>query len=145
MVRSKSADYQHKWQNDNRAYVQERARAHYAANAEKIKHQKSTNARHLRMEVILAYGGECTCCKENRYEFLAIDHRNNDGANHRKTVSAPSLPRWLKNSGYPQDFQILCHNCNSAKGWHGECPHEAERRDLLDLARSVVAEDHSST
>ena len=24
---------------------------------------------------------------------------------------------------YPKNLQILCHNCNMAKGFYGECPH----------------------
>jgi hypothetical protein len=33
------------------------------------------------------------------------------------------LHRWLKNSGYPPGFQVLCFNCNFAKHRKGQCPH----------------------
>ena len=34
----------------------------------------------------------------------------------------------LKKLGYPKDgYQLLCHNCNCAKGWYGACPHTEER------------------
>jgi hypothetical protein len=28
----------------------------------------------------------------------------------------------VENNGMPDDFQVLCHNCNYAKS-HGGCPH----------------------
>ncbi len=87
--------------------------------------------RKLRQTVLNAYGGKCACCGESRYEFLAIDHMNNDGNERRRTNSAEcgsSLIYWLKREGYPEGFQVLCHNCNQAKGWYGECPHT---RDIV--------------
>lgn len=33
----------------------------------------------LKREVLKVYGGVCSCCGENRIEFLTIDHVNNDG------------------------------------------------------------------
>lgn len=80
-----------------------------------------------RLAALDAYGGECSCCSENRYEFLTIDHVNNDGASHRKEFGE-AIGSWLKKNGYPAGFQVLCMNCNWAKGRYGECPHERERR-----------------
>lgn len=81
----------------------------------------------LRMEIINAYGGECVCCHENIPEFLQIDHINNDGYKMRKEkkqLVGGSLYRWLKINNYPKDnFQLLCGNCNFAKGHFGGCPH----------------------
>ena len=34
------------------------------------------------------------------------------------------LGQWIKKNNFPKGFQILCHNCNVAKGIYGECPHE---------------------
>ncbi len=34
------------------------------------------------------------------------------------------LYSWLKKQGYPPGFQVLCHNCNLAKGYYGACPHQ---------------------
>jgi hypothetical protein len=32
---------------------------------------------------------------------------------------------WLKRQGFPRDdFRLLCHNCNHARGSYGHCPHE---------------------
>jgi hypothetical protein len=61
-------------------------------------------------------------------EFLTIDHVNNDGREHRlRTPSqgaGDGLISFLKRSGYPDGFQVLCFNCNWAKGrYGGVCPH----------------------
>ena len=36
------------------------------------------------------------------------------------------LNKWIMANNYPNGFQILCHNCNFAKGHSkdGKCPHE---------------------
>jgi hypothetical protein len=79
----------------------------------------------LRVEVLNRYGGRCACCGESQYEFLSIDHINNDGAEHRREVGrGASICRWLKKNNYPAGFQVLCMNCNCAKGWYGMCPHQ---------------------
>lgn len=89
---------------------------------------KSNNARRkrIRLEVLQRYGGKCTCCGENQMEFLAIDHINNNGAQHRRETKYGNLPVWIRQNGYPSGFQILCHNCNLSKGFYGKCPHVLE-------------------
>lgn len=76
------------------------------------------------------YGGRCACCGETEEKFLGIDHVRNDGWLDRKRgLSGTQLYQWLKRNGWPKEgFQLLCHNCNLAKGFYGECPHETERR-----------------
>ncbi len=78
----------------------------------------------LRVEAIEKYGGRCVCCGEDEYKFLTIDHINNDGAEHRKKVPISYLTEWLKRNKYPSGFQLLCYNCNMAKGHYGTCPHK---------------------
>lgn len=87
--------------------------------------QRRYNAK-LRAAVLAAYGGECACCGETTEQFLSIDHIRNDGAEHRRTVGHGGLRTYLylRKQGYPQDaYQLLCHNCNLAKGFYGSCPH----------------------
>jgi hypothetical protein len=86
-----------------------------------------------RRAVMDHYGNRCACCGETENEFLTIDHKDNDGAAHRKEVDGATLYRWLMKQGYPANFQILCMNCNWAKGRYGECPH-----NRLRLASMVV-------
>jgi hypothetical protein len=56
-------------------------------------------------------------------DFLQIDHVNNDGKQHRKVIGQGRTYFWLKKNNFPSDFQVLCANCNFAKGHYGTCPH----------------------
>lgn len=76
-----------------------------------------------------AYGNACDCCGETTPEFLALDHVHNDGAAHRRETNNSPLQMYREviRLGFPDRFQLLCHNCNCAKGWYGQCPHERDR------------------
>jgi hypothetical protein len=82
----------------------------------------------LRRQVLCHYGGTtptCTCCGETTDQFLCIDHIHSGGNQHRREVGSGShLYQWLHTNGYPEGFQVLCHNCNMAKGIYGVCPHQ---------------------
>lgn len=88
--------------------------------------------RKKRREVLSHYGGNppsCACCGETHYEFLCIDHINNDGAEHRRKMGVyggKNIVYWLVRNNFPEGFQILCYNCNNAKGRWGRCPHKGE-------------------
>lgn len=90
-----------------------------------IKNKKDQN---LKIEIIKAYGGKCTCCNEENAIFLTIDHIFGDGAEERKqlnNISGAKFYRLLKRQNYPKDrYQILCFNCNFAKHVLGACPHQ---------------------
>ena len=75
----------------------------------------------VREECLVAYGNKCSCCGESESVFLTIDHINNDGQEHRKTFTGP-IHRILKEQGFPDDYQILCWNCQWGKRM-GNCPH----------------------
>ena len=85
----------------------------------------------------------CNCCgQKNHIDFLALDHI----AGKRQMDSEPELVKlgyssklknnalikWLIEYDYPEGFQILCHNCNQAKGMpknNNICPHETIRKE----------------
>lgn len=106
----------------------------------------------LRHEAIMAYGGyECVCCGETTPEFLSLDHANNDGAAHRRSLgyrrngdgASSSTLRWLKANGYPAGFQVLCMNCNFGKAINkGVCPHEAKPLAKTALIRGTSLADN---
>jgi len=108
----------------------------YILHASKEEQQKRYNKkrrlynRKLRLEIIKAYGNECACCGEKTLEFLAIDHINGSGKKHRKELRATgtNLNSWLKKNNFPKGYQILCHNCNLAKGFYGKCPHKRKKK-----------------
>jgi len=88
--------------------------------------------RRTRLEALLHYSNDslkCACCGEDHLEFLTIDHINGNGAEHRREIGKTrEMFQWLKSNDYPPGFQVLCFNCNCAKGSNGTCPHELERQ-----------------
>lgn len=104
-----------------------RDKKRYENRKEIIREQQRGYDLSVKMKIIEAYGGKCVCCGENILEFLTIDHINNDGAADRKDNkhgSGGKLYRWLIKNGFPKEnYQILCYNCNCAKGFFGYCPH----------------------
>ena len=101
---------------------------------EVVKTRKANEYIKLRQSIIDAYGGECVCCKETEIKFLAIDHIHNDGAEERRTkkLTGKNMYKYLQKNNYPKDrYQLLCHNCNMAKGFYGICPHQ-ESKSAID-------------
>ena len=91
----------------------------------KVYHRELRNK--TRIKIIDTYGGKCACCGETNHKFLAIDHKYGNGNKMRREKVHPKGPGfyfWLMRNNYPDDFQILCHNCNMAKAFYGKCPHE---------------------
>ena len=84
----------------------------------------------------------CWCCGEKSHiGFLAIDHI----AGKKQMDSEPKLVElgysssfvsgtlltWIIKNNFPKGFQILCHNCNQAKGFYGKCPHQLDKISRL--------------
>lgn len=87
----------------------------------------------LKLDVINGYGGVCVCCNESYPAFLTIDHVVPLRSNKRKWRS---LFLKLRRENFPPGYQVLCFNCNQAKGTEAECPHkrlDAERFTLFRL------------
>lgn len=99
-------------------------------NAAVIEPRKKEYRKKLRIDVIEKYGGKCECCGEARIEFLAIDHKNQDGNVERRQLfgrNDSGSYSWylkLKREDKRDDLQVLCHNCNIAKSFYGRCPHQ---------------------
>jgi len=86
----------------------------------------------LKNEMLGAYGRKCVCCGEAETRFLTLDHRFNDGSQHRKELSengtkikTSTMYAYLRKLGWPKDrYQLLCWNCNCAKHIYKVCPHK---------------------
>ena len=89
----------------------------------------------IRQEVIQKYGNKCACCGESNWQFLAIDHINQNGGEERKELygsqSGNSNSWFLKLRREPirNDLRVLCHNCNMAVFQFGVCPHEQRQEN----------------
>ena len=116
-----------------RAKQNARSKAAYDINVESKRKKNSAwqtlYREKFRQLVYEAYGNRCACCGETTYDFLTIDHKNNDGWIARKKKLHPtdtaSFHRWLVRNNFPDSFQLLCMNCNFGKARNGGvCPHE---------------------
>lgn len=98
---------------------------------------RNESARKIRLEVIEAYGATCVCCDEKRIQFLTLDHIQGGGGAHRQRLGARGVYNEVKRLGFPRDtFRLLCMNCNFARRFGKQCPHEMER-SLCSLAPST--------
>lgn len=83
--------------------------------------------RALRARVLAGYGGNCpscACCGETQLAFLTLDHVNGAGGAHRRARKGwQGVYREVVRGGFPNRFQLLCFNCNIARGLYGHCPH----------------------
>lgn len=96
--------------------------------------RKIEKDRSLRNQVIQHYGGKCKCCGETEKTFLAIDHVNGNGNNHRKQIQkscGTSFNKWIINQNFPDDLQILCYNCNMSKYLLGGICAHAHKQDCV--------------
>lgn len=128
------------------------ARARVYANRRNAKNRDRENGKtrwynqNLRALVIREYGAKCACCGESESMFLGLDHINNDGGEERRRIGKNNIStyRYVRDLGFPKDrYQLLCHNCNLAKGFYGECPHKGGTiREAVWPGRRVE-EDHS--
>ncbi len=100
--------------------------------------EKSTvGSRIRRLRVLVAYSDpkpRCSCCGEDEVRFLTLDHLENGGRAHRRLRGTQGVYLDLVRTGFPPGFQVLCFNCNLARGFYGACPHEA-----ADLAAHLAA------
>lgn len=124
----------------HRARVNEYHRLHYLDNKVRYRDAHRDYRRRLRLEMIEAYGGSCSCCGENELAFLSLEHLNGDGKAHRlqfgERGNSDGVVRDLKRRGWPRDgYTILCFNCNMGKAVNGGvCPHQVTFLRLISLA-----------
>lgn len=81
--------------------------------------------RKLKIEMVIAYGGACSCCGEKQLEFLTVEHIDGNGKKHRDEVGhGRYIYKDLKKRGWPKEnFTIMCWNCNCARKYNRPCPH----------------------
>lgn len=116
-------DYNRNYYRENKARLDKLNADWKKANPEKRRKASLSYYYRLQHEAILAYGGyRCQWCGIDEPFVLAIDHVNNDGREHRKKIGClggHKFYKWLRDNGYPKDFQVLCMNCNHAKYRNG--------------------------
>lgn len=97
--------YHKKWLAENR----DKTRAYVAAYTDKV-----------RDKILDHYGHHCNNCGISDDDVLVVDHVNNDGNAHRKKHKGKyGQYKSIIDAGYPNDYQILCCNCNWKKHVNG--------------------------
>ena len=100
-------------------------------NQERTKNERDDN----RLKILQYYSKRlsksdipcCICCGVHSHiDFLAIDHvlgkKQMDSIpeliaiGYSSTMRSIVLNKWIIDNNFPKGFQILCHNCNHAKG-----------------------------
>lgn len=69
---------------------------------------------------------KCSCCSENKVEFLTIDHIDRKGIKYGKNKDLKTIQQfflWLIHNNFPEGYRVLCYNCNCSLGHYGYCPH----------------------
>ncbi len=107
-------------------------RAHYRENRQRILAYAASWRVRFKGEIFSPYGGcRCVCCGEIELKFLSIDNIEGGGAKDRGKarggISGVNFYSKLKKRGFPPGYQVLCFNCNCAKGFYGICPHQETR------------------
>jgi len=117
-----------KWRQKNLKHVLSLQKIYYQKN--KIKHNFLGKQRLIKRKLLCFQkytkgSPECNCCGEKEVKFLSIDHLNGGGRMQRLRIGGGGdhMYRWLIKNNFPSGFQVLCHNCNQAKGSYGVCPH----------------------
>jgi len=109
-----------------RVSAEHRLKLHREADRRWQKRHGAEYLQKIRKLALDAYGGRCVCCGETELKFLAFDHKHGRGGAFRRSSHNKSTGSWYYRliREHPADIQILCHNCNLAKGFYGKCPHE---------------------
>jgi len=97
----------------------------YSTNKDAIRENRYS--RKLKQDVMEVYckgKARCQCCGFDNIDGLSIDHINEVKNFIRPNLHSKELHKYLKRNIYPKGFQVLCINCNSAKGKLGKCPHD---------------------
>ena len=80
------------------------------------------------------FGYKCSCCGETHPYFLTLEHKLGGNPAGRKrtrkgwvvTKIQPQLINEAAKDGWNREkYDLLCINCNFAKGHFGECPHQS--------------------
>lgn len=93
----------------------------------------------LRQQLLDIYGHKCAICGQSEFNFLTLDHINNDGAKEKRIV--PQNHSILRKAIKEKDsskYQILCMNCNHAKDKYPDWFKQYSARAQLDPANDYI-------
>lgn len=110
--------YNKKYNRDNK----EKRAKYREENKESIVAYHSSYYKNKRDKFLFLYGCICVCCGEDQAEFLTIEHKL--GQIGKKKESSFRAYTKAITEYRPDLYEILCMNCNHARGRYGKCPHQ---------------------
>jgi 5-methylcytosine-specific restriction endonuclease McrA len=117
----------------------DRKRQHDPKRVEKSKESARRMRIRQKIQAIRDYGDKCAYCGEDRFELLTVDHVRDNGAEHRRNTNTKKSCWHILCKEYdPEEYQILCMNCNMAKETYGIKPGGniyKTRKDWEDYSR----------
>lgn len=111
----------------NKEKINAYAREHYKNNKQKKAEYQRGIYRKTKEKFLEMYGGKCACCEEQIFDFLTIEHKQGQRRITKETGTRAYRKALLEYR--PDLYEILCWNCNCAKGQLGYCPHKPEKVD----------------
>lgn len=108
-------EYNHQYYLDNRDKMREQMRVYRQEHIEQIRAYDRQNGREdyweLRTAALKLLGNKCQCCGFADVRALQIDHVKGGGTKENRRGW-----KWLAKVGqHPEQYQILCANCNWIK------------------------------
>jgi len=107
------------WYNRNKKKTRKRKtelmRKYRAENPEKYRKQSRDAKARLREKIYEIYGRKCVDCGFEDARALTLDHIKNNGSEERKQLGERGVYLRATNQYLPEDYQILCMNCQFIK------------------------------
>lgn len=142
------AERSKRWQENHKELIRERSvgyrRKAYILDPEKAKNKTKAYSARLKSTFIEMYGGACSCCGETEQEFLSLDHVQGQVGIKRKESSISAWNKAIKEYR-PDLYQVLCMNCNFAKGKFGICPHQKRKQGTSEVSMVAYAQARTTT
>ena len=145
-VKLKTQAWQKKYDSDPKNKL--RKKKYYLDPKNKVKSKRKIIRDDIRLEVLQRYSKQhsksdipcCRCCEEKFHvDFLSLDHiagrKEMDSdtklvkLGYSSSLREKDLQYWIIENNFLKGFQILCHNCNIAKGHYEKCPHEKKFKE----------------
>jgi hypothetical protein len=122
------SDYNRAYREKNKDRCKALWSEYYAKYKKVLAKSRKEQNREKRIEVVMRLGGRCVCCGITEIDFLAIDHIHGGGLKDLRERGIGNTEVAVRMDNFDRTkYQILCHNCNMAKGFIGYCPHERMR------------------
>lgn len=145
--RQQKCEYSRKYHSEHKEKILVRMKKYRNQNKYRIRYIKKKNYDDVRYFVISYYSdnlNNCAICGESIFKFLSIDHINGGGTKQRKNLKLNSLKlyRWLMKNGFPEDYRVLCFNCNM--GYMKFVPNPKDKRSIVNRENRRISIGHYS-